>query len=409
MAGTEPVGQGTGNYRERELLAEAVDADAVQQQLESLDLGEVSCDGPDRVGLVKFRWERSRDAGEVADEVKRSCADMWKGWTPSVSPNHILSPSIDPVTAKSFVGMSDDVGGPSDLPEPTVHSLAHRSKDDVDGTGVVVGVADGGIVPHPFNEGSYLATAADFDDVAELDRTKLDPQDGHGTFVAGIILQQAPGAVVRMARVLDAKGETDIQTLANGIELLGRVGCDVINVSAGGHTRQGKAMMAFGAALRTVPPTTVVVAAAGNHGTAHAFAPRPIWPAAMPGVVAVAALAADNGQGVRLAKFSNYGPWVDVAAPGEDVLSTFLTFDDGERSFSGWATWSGTSFAAPRVAGAIAARMTEKGVKLRSALDAKNLVLSEADGRRWDAATLAGRGDPGPGRYLRLPPKIKVR
>lgn len=168
-------------------------------------------------------------------------------------------------------------------------------------------------------------------------------------------------------------------------------------------------MMAFGAALRTLPPTTVVVASAGNHGAKRPYNPRPIWPAAMPDVVAVAALGPDNGDGVRLAAFSNYGPWVDVAATGEDVLSTFLTFDDEEHAFTGWATWSGTSFAAPRVAGAIAAEMTEKGVKVRSALDAKRCVLSKAVGKPWDPATLAGGGDPGPGRYLLLEPKIKVR
>ena len=62
--------------------------------------------------------------------------------------------------------------------------------------------------------------------------------------------------------------------------------------------------------------------------------------------------------------FSNFGPWVDASAPGVDVVSTFFTeFDDTDADgvcvdrYRGWASWSGTSFAAPKVAGAIAQSM----------------------------------------------------
>jgi len=59
--------------------------------------------------------------------------------------------------------------------------------------------------------------------------------------------------------------------------------------------------------------------------------------------------------------FSNYGGWVDACAPGIDVVSTYFTSHKESaapgRKFEGWATWSGTSFAAPKVAAAIAQDM----------------------------------------------------
>ena len=62
-----------------------------------------------------------------------------------------------------------------------------------------------------------------------------------------------------------------------------------------------------------------------------------------------------------MADFSNYGNWVDVYAPGVNVYSTYLQADwllpndtPPPRQMDGWAIWSGTSFAAPQVAAAIA-------------------------------------------------------
>jgi subtilisin family serine protease len=187
---------------------------------------------------------------------------------------------------------------------------------------------------------------------------------GHATFIAGLVLQEAPGCVVVAHRVLSDQGLADSWAVAQEIVEHGREGLDVLNLSLFCHTDDGRPPLVLARAIERLPSETVVVAAAGNHdpddeGSAD---PRPpAWPAALDGVVAVGAT--DGG---KEASFSPRGvPWVDVLAPGVDRVSTYLrgtvTFDnEATDEFEGLARWSGTSFAAASVSGAIAAR-TEPG------------------------------------------------
>ena len=88
--------------------------------------------------------------------------------------------------------------------------------------------------------------------------------------------------------------------------------------------------------------------------------PRPMWPAAFKRVVGVGAVDHDHHR----AAFSNYGWWVDACTGGVQVFGPFPRFppegvtDAQEPFFEGWAIWSGTSFAAPKVSGEIAARLS---------------------------------------------------
>ena len=208
-----------------------------------------------------------------------------------------------------------------------------------------------------------LRTTGRWDDEDEPDddgRGRLDEQAGHGTFITGIIRQLCPDAVIHHRGVLTSYGDGDDASVIAAIEraLLAAHDYDVA-VAAFGTYGVGDERPPLAGAVRRLLPDSLVVASAGNDATS-----RPYYPAALPGVIGVGAL----DQGSR-ARFSNFGSWVDACAPGVDVVSTF--FDDFDercaccgsvtQQYRGWARWSGTSFAAPKVAGAVAQEMYLRG------------------------------------------------
>jgi subtilisin family serine protease len=177
----------------------------------------------------------------------------------------------------------------------------------------------------------------------------IDPIAGHGTFIAGIIKMIAPMCRLRVQGPLTGYGDISEHDLTIVLQRLYERGApDLLNLSLGGYAVED--MPALGKVVRDLQRAgTVLVASAGNDATC-----RPTYPAAFPGVIAVGALGPYGP-----AHFTNYGNWVRACAPGVNVVSTF--FDDcpapGGGEFDGWATWSGTSFAAPAVVGALAHAM----------------------------------------------------
>jgi subtilisin family serine protease len=191
----------------------------------------------------------------------------------------------------------------------------------------------------------------------------LDLAAGHGSFCAGIVQQIAPKADIKVCKVLNSDGFADELTIAavlvrevvDGLEAGKNV---IVNLSLGEETADDERPVALGAALEIIEARsrereTLIVAAAGNYG--H---DRPCYPAAFPTVTAVAAVT----QGLLPAAWSSRGAWVDVCTIGEGVRSTFVKGTESpvtdyrfeEFLDNAWALWSGTSFAAPQVAGAIA-------------------------------------------------------
>jgi hypothetical protein len=197
----------------------------------------------------------------------------------------------------------------------------------------------------------------------------LDPAGGHGTFIAGIFANLAPGATVTCVRALSSYGDTDDATIAQVLEQQfpadgsAEPPFDIVTMSFGGYCDDDDPPTAIATAIAKIqaryngpPPASgelmrdrvVFVASAGNDASC-----RPNWPASFENVIGVGALGPTGP-----AWFTNRGPWVNACAPGVDVVSTF--FDLGEQAchdgedFDGWAKWSGTSFSGPVVAASIA-------------------------------------------------------
>lgn len=239
--------------------------------------------------------------------------------------------------------------------------------------GVRVLVLDTGVwLNSPLPKDRYVTE--DYESDAGVDDNGIrDGDAGHANFVAGVLLARSRRVQPRLMRIVDPFGvcrESDL------VAALRQAGDDpVINLSLGGYTLDDRAPVLLTAALAGLLGSgdRVVVAAAGNDGQHD----RPFWPAAYAGTTApwrrrVVAVAAHDGR--RVCEWSNTGSWITLVAPGADVTSTFVHHGDFP---DGWARWSGTSFAAPFVAAAIADALPATG----SARLAAEAVLAGANRR----------------------------
>jgi membrane-anchored mycosin MYCP len=249
------------------------------------------------------------------------------------------------------------------------------------GTGQRVAVIDTGVSPH-----SRLPdTAAGGDYVFTGDGTQ--DCDGHGTAVAGIISAApdsrhvdgfsgvAPGVSLISIRQSSSKfraladpsnsGFGDVDTMAKAVRTAADLGASVINISSVACIRVGSALddRALGAALSYAVDVknAVVVVAAGNTGAGQCPAQRPeaTWDTVTVAVSPawyddyVLTVGSVNAHG-EPSSFTLAGPWVDVAAPGEAVISLSSSGDGLMNTLGGpdgSARLSGTSYAAPVVSG----------------------------------------------------------
>ena len=241
-------------------------------------------------------------------------------------------------------------------------------------SGIEIGVIDTGIVllpdryPHPYIAGHVVCEPEDID---QVDPEHPQVSDGHGTFVTGVVVREAPDIKVRMKGVID-RGSDGIEDLAvaRAIDDLRERGIELINLSFSGSTWEDAPPPAIEQALRRLDGNVVVVAAAGNRGL-----PQQVYPAAIDlgaeGARMIAVGAVDSRAERRVAGFSNFGnDWIDVYAPGVAVVGPRV-----ENGMPGFAEWSGTSFAAATVTGRIAARMAAGS----TAIEAANEVLATPD------------------------------
>ncbi|SDW86894.1 thermitase [Marininema mesophilum] len=191
-----------------------------------------------------------------------------------------------------------------------------------------------------------------------------DPKDdqGHGTHCAGVIgavtnnnegiAGVAPDVTIYAVKVLDENGSGDNETVAKGIKDAADAGSSVISLSLGSPENS---KVVEDAVNYAADKGSVVVAAAGNDGSKD-----PGYPGANEKAIAVGA----TDKSDKKAEFSNYGSdWVDVAAPGVDILSTV----PGGK----YEEMSGTSMATPHVAGVagLVASTGKKGDEVRKAIE----------------------------------------
>ena len=206
------------------------------------------------------------------------------------------------------------------------------------GAGVNVGVIDTGISSvHP----DLIANIKG--GVSEVGYTSSwNDDNGHGSHVAGIIgavdnsigaIGASPAANLYAIKVLDRRGSGYLSDVIDGVDWAIGSGMNVINLSLGCDCPSESL---HDAVARARDAGIVVVAAAGNSGGSV------LYPAAYPEAIAVAAV---DSSGIA-PYWSSRGPEVDLAAPGKSIYSTYKR--------TGYATLSGTSMAAPHVAGATA-------------------------------------------------------
>lgn len=241
---------------------------------------------------------------------------------------------------------------------------------------VTVAVVDTGIIPDHPDLKDNLLSGADFVGgersypVESYTKTDNDPTDettreqggSHGTHVAGIL-----GAVgnnnrgiaginwqlkILPVRALKKSGGSSWD-IAEGIYYALDQGADIINLSLGSNNRSN---LQHEAIKKAYQKGVTVVAAAGNEGQNRVY-----YPAAFPETIAVGAVNSQDS----LTHYSNYGPEIDVVAPGggagESIFSTWGYLENGQP-VSNYAGMVGTSMAAPHVSG-IAALLVASGLE----------------------------------------------
>lgn len=331
-------------------------------------------DGRYGIGLS----QKDREAFETIKAIKRLRQDSRIDYA---EPNYIQKMSLVP----------DDLHYEQQWHYPAIN-LPDTWDITTGDASVIVAVIDSGVfMAHEDLSGNLLSTGYDFivstsmsndGDGIDPDPDPDDPGDivisysvWHGTHVAGTIAAStntttgvagvAPDVRIMPIRVLGEGGSGASYDVAQGILYAAGLAndsatvppqaADIINLSLGGAYVNQASKDAISAALNA---GVIVIAAKGNDGS-----DAPHYPSDYEGVVSVGAL----GMGDEQAYYSNYGPTLDLVAPGGDskidadndgkfdstILSTSVDVSSGSRE-SGYDHKQGTSMATPHVAGVIA-------------------------------------------------------
>jgi thermitase len=224
------------------------------------------------------------------------------------------------------------------------------------GAGITVAVIDTGVdLQHPAFEGGFVP-AADMWDYVDNDAIPqeegvlgTDAAFGHGTSVAGIVLQIAPKAKILPLRVLGPDGSGDVLNVAAAINRAMQAGANIINLSLGSDTNSQAVNDAINAAtLRGI----FVISSSGNTNNQNVTFPanQANLDATLGGQFSLSVGSVDAND--NKSAFSTFGATLEVSAPGEEVF--------GPVPGNKLGAWSGTSMSAPMVSASLALAMGQR-------------------------------------------------
>ncbi len=257
---------------------------------------------------------------------------------PPVFPNRILkidATASDPRYSSQYFH--------TDMNVPTAWNTTTGSP------GVIVAVIDTGAdVSHPDLK-DRLSPLSYNSNTKKVGLSNVADTNGHGSHCAGIIAAtanngQGGAGIAPNVTIMAIKanvgnvGSFTSADIVEGIYYAVNNGAHIINMSLGSPYYYGKDTLEETAINYAVSKGVLVVCAAGNESNSHAG-----YPAALPNAMAVSALRQGN---VFDNSYSNYGPEIDVAAPGSNIISTVPN--------GAYASYSGTSMATPAVCGVAA-------------------------------------------------------
>ncbi|WP_324143535.1 S8 family peptidase [Intrasporangium sp.] len=355
-------------YRADTVLTSDADAPRVRRLLEMPETDDKRQEGlPDPInGLTVLKVD---DARAVVDQVDRA---MGKGVVRYDTVVHVSPVTYCPATEPEPTKKG---------PDPAINRKADAGKD------VRVAVVDTGCLPAVVKQHVWLDGVQGDE---EAPPAKIGHYRGHGTFAAGVLRTMAPKAHVDIWALFPHGGAALESELAPRLVDVFLSNVDIISMSAGAVPAGGNSLLSLQAVYDNYlkGSKTLLVCAAGNDA-----APGPFEPASQGWPVAVGALDTDG----RQAGYSNYGAWVDVWARGSDVVNAYpkgaykymeppMAGQPDANFKHGLASWSGTSFATPLVAGLVAARMSTYGENAHQAWCALSAVAARRaadNGGRW--------------------------
>ena len=342
------------------------------------DLDRAPADLPDDVS--------GRNLNDVLSLVRSACSFRYRGWQPTIGKNRVLNGiggeggqvsggggqvsggggQVSGGGGQVSGGGGQVSGGGGGFPSPSDGPV--RPEAVLSGGGDVrIGVLDTPLVWNRAwagNVGSLdpsVASTTQSVDPAASEPYSYSYEVGHANFVTSLIVSQAPQADIGVLGTL-GRGNATATAWDVAREMVSFLDRDVaiLNLSLGCYTDDNQPPLLMQRAIQIMTPRLLVVAAAGNHRQPDR--PRPFWPAALDDVIAVGAYGYDG----QPAPFTPHAPWVDIVAPGVDIVTNY--FDGNvrveygkEEQFTGYAKWQGTSFAAGLATGEIASRLPVNG------------------------------------------------